>query len=632
LNRPVIQKRFALNNGIGPGQLELPDTLSTGTYILRAYTNWMKNFLPYNCFLGEIRIFNVFKNETLSKDPDTDLKTENHNLRQDEIRDSDSGLTLATRKLANNDLEISVNVNEDLNKNNDKRYWLFIQTHGKIDKVSPFVISEKNSKIIIPSVSLTPGINQIMVFNSKGEPVSGICTYTPSQNSVSLNIPLNESYKTRENVDLEINTVTGSSKTADPAFLSISVIPAVDRQVLQEMDDYLLLGTEFSRDGSTVPAEAVTASSGNTDSILRNIKSRWIDWKIILSGNIPEYFYKPERDYHFLSGTLNDDDGRSVRQSEKILLCSPGREPDFQYSETDTAGNFSFSLHIDEAPKDLVIMPDDGRGKRKIILASSFPDKYLNPEKRVNRSEISFPPVIEEMSINNQVNRIYGTKVSGNPIKAMYMPLRPVRFYGKPDIELVLADYVALPKMEEIFYEVLPGVSLRKKGSSYNILIADRINENRYELSPDLFLDGVKINDASIIADLDPDDVEKIDVVKEKYVVGSYLLPGIINVITKKADFHSIPLPDYMIRFSYKVVDPAMSFQMPVSNPAVDETGIVPDFRNTLYWNPCVITDSEGHAGIKFRTSDITGSYKMCIRGITLDGRTISEERYFKVE
>ena len=118
-------------------------------------------------------------------------------------------------------------------------------------------------------------------------------------------------------------------------------------------------------------------------------------------------------------------------------------------------------------------------------------------------------------------------------------PLTPVRFYGKPDIELIMADYVTLPKMEEVFYELLPHVSMKKRNSGYEILITDRINENRYESSPDLFLDGVKINNASIIEELDPSIVERIDVIKEKYFVGNYSFPGLVNITTRSADFSS---------------------------------------------------------------------------------------------
>ena len=49
-NRPVVQKRIKLEQGTGQGTADLPDTLSSGNYILRAYTNRMKNFMPDNCF------------------------------------------------------------------------------------------------------------------------------------------------------------------------------------------------------------------------------------------------------------------------------------------------------------------------------------------------------------------------------------------------------------------------------------------------------------------------------------------------------------------------------------------------------------------------------------------------------
>ena len=42
-NRPVIQRRFSLDGGTGPGHVVLPDTLSSGLYMIRAYTSWMKN-------------------------------------------------------------------------------------------------------------------------------------------------------------------------------------------------------------------------------------------------------------------------------------------------------------------------------------------------------------------------------------------------------------------------------------------------------------------------------------------------------------------------------------------------------------------------------------------------------------
>jgi hypothetical protein len=66
-NRPIIQKKLLLDNGSGPGQIVLPDTLSTGTYTIRAYTNWMKNFLPYNCFAKDIHVYNSFSTKVFKR-------------------------------------------------------------------------------------------------------------------------------------------------------------------------------------------------------------------------------------------------------------------------------------------------------------------------------------------------------------------------------------------------------------------------------------------------------------------------------------------------------------------------------------------------------------------------------------
>src|SRR5579862_5059646 len=43
---PVMQTKLELKNGIGSGSVYIPVTLANGTYKLRAYTNWMKNFSP----------------------------------------------------------------------------------------------------------------------------------------------------------------------------------------------------------------------------------------------------------------------------------------------------------------------------------------------------------------------------------------------------------------------------------------------------------------------------------------------------------------------------------------------------------------------------------------------------------
>ena len=45
-NEPVLRRTLRLEAGLAPGDMALPDTLSSGNYTLRAYTSWMRNAGP----------------------------------------------------------------------------------------------------------------------------------------------------------------------------------------------------------------------------------------------------------------------------------------------------------------------------------------------------------------------------------------------------------------------------------------------------------------------------------------------------------------------------------------------------------------------------------------------------------
>lgn len=59
--RAVMQAKIELNEGTGSGSLMLPYSLNSGNYVLRSYTNWMKNFDPEFYFESSITIINTFK-------------------------------------------------------------------------------------------------------------------------------------------------------------------------------------------------------------------------------------------------------------------------------------------------------------------------------------------------------------------------------------------------------------------------------------------------------------------------------------------------------------------------------------------------------------------------------------------
>ncbi|MBO9571212.1 MAG: hypothetical protein J7497_03240, partial [Chitinophagaceae bacterium] len=58
-NKPLLQGKIGLKEASGNGYFDIPQNFAAGKYILRAYTNWMKNFSPDYYFSKEITILNI---------------------------------------------------------------------------------------------------------------------------------------------------------------------------------------------------------------------------------------------------------------------------------------------------------------------------------------------------------------------------------------------------------------------------------------------------------------------------------------------------------------------------------------------------------------------------------------------
>lgn len=622
-NRPVVQKKLLLEGGFGPGHIELPDTLSTGTYTIRAYTNWMKNFLPENCFSGDIQIYNAFSTRKSKNREISDKSTKGMSLAHS------SGLTLTVDNLKSDILEISVSADEVYPSKNSSQFYLFIQTHGILNYVSSEVLAEGAARIRIPKSQLTAGINQITIFNSGGKPVAERYIYTPRlQKNIVVSLS-DDSTGCRKRMSLDLIFDKGKSLIRDASNISISVSPVANDKIISDLTDYNIFASEFGPINwnrirynkiDEIPAEVM-------DSLLLNVKSNWIDWTAILSDKHPVLKYSAEIEDHFITGKLST--GTASDSGKLVIMSTPGKIPVFQYAVTDRYGSYSFKVPITMKTYDLVIQPDEVLKNHTVVIETPFSDKYYNTIP--DTSNMVIHENILNLAVNHQVRKIYAISSVGDTIFPSLPDFRKLRFYGKPDQELNMKEYITLPVMQEVFFELLVGVFLKTKKSGCKITMNDFANNTLLESTPGLFVDGVMVKDAQVIADIDPEIVEKIEVVRQKYFVGNYLFYGIVNIITKSGDFSNVALPDYAIRVPYKVIDPGIHFRSPDYSASSAAASRVPDFRNTLYWNASIKADKEGKASVEFWTSDFRSDFEVNIQGISPDGNGFSLRKIIKV-
>jgi hypothetical protein len=486
---PVIQKRFPLSGGRGNGVFLLPDSLSSGTYTIRAYTNWMKDFLPGKCFMHDIDIFNPFKGTGFRR------------------KTSSSGSALSGLPFPSNENAIRITSDTLFNK--------------------------------------------------------------------------------REKITLKVQIGKYGTGRAEKSEISISVTPSEVTSV-----------------------------------------SRWIDYSI----SPGEGQHELESEGHFLSGRVRYRDGNVTDSSEFLYMSIQGKVADFKYAHIDTSGRFSFIMPVDTRLRRLILQPENPDNNMTLEIEPSF--SWIIPESNSFSDTLTGDQLalFSELSFNYQTGKIYGTTLKKEIAPAESSNFKRRRFYGIPEMEIILDDYISLPVMQEVFFELVPGIILRTRRGGYELKITNPLTGNFYEEPPLVMIDGVIINDLNVLAGLDPEKVEKIEVVQTPYLIGDLVLHGIVNVITRAGDFSDITMPEFAVVLPYRVIDDPYVFSPPEHNVEPAAMRRIPDLRNTLYWNPSVKTDINGEADIEFFASDAEGVYTINIQGISADGEKNSVNKKFRIK
>ena len=155
--------------------------------------------------------------------------------------------------------------------------------------------------------------------------------------------------------------------------------------------------------------------------------------------------------------------------------------------------------------------------------------------------------------------------------------------------------------------------------------------------SPPLFLLNGMIVDADVIINLSISEVSWIDIIKPVHasIWGSRGGSGVLAVYTKDGTERIQAIADRertgIISFVHPGYYKARKFYEPnyeIKKPEHD----YPDYRSTIYWNPELKIDKEGHGRISFYAADVSTTYKVEIQGITAKGGIIKKELFITIE
>ena len=200
---------------------------------------------------------------------------------------------------------------------------------------------------------------------------------------------------------------------------------------------------------------------------------------------------------------------------------------------------------------------------------------------------------------------------------------------GKPAFQFNLDEYTGFETIDDLFIEFIRMAAIKRKNGKRGLYV---LNDNFNSEKVLVTIDGIPILDHDYILNFDPLKIEKIGIVNDIYYMGGLRHFGIMNFTTYKGDFAGEELPEYVIEKAYQGLQSPREFYSPDYGIPMELLKRIPDYRNTLYWNPEIRPDSDGNIEMEFYTSDDTGSYQIDLNGITKNGQAAYLRTSFDVQ
>lgn len=314
----------------------------------------------------------------------------------------------------------------------------------------------------------------------------------------------------------------------------------------------------------------------------------------------------------------NRDVERDI-ENYTILVSTPDSIANMQYTTADSLGSFSLILNPYYEGKELIIRLKENT-KSVIELDNKF--KLIQPF--ITSGIFNVPGVKAYLNrcINiSEVKRYYADKTVMSTQKEFTPTTAIPRVYFKSYYTVFPADFLELPDFVEISREILPALKVRKSNDNYILSFIDAENKGFPNIEPLIFLDGVPINDVNQIINLGTNQIMRIDLLPVIRYYGEMPITGILAIFSKNLEINNIQFKTPTIRCQSLS---SQSYTKPEYYKPTNLNKHIPDVRQVLLWEPNITMHYNEIHQIEFYTSDLQGTYRINIQGITSNGLPVN--------
>jgi hypothetical protein len=296
--------------------------------------------------------------------------------------------------------------------------------------------------------------------------------------------------------------------------------------------------------------------------------------------------------------------------------------PENQNVLTNEKGQFFFDLSMLKGEYEIFISAKSNENPL-ILVDNDFSTQKIDlPYVPLDLSEAS-KKLYQSLAFNSQMQTLYLQQKVESEIKSFSSDSS---FYGKPDFVLWLDKYIVLPSMRDYIYELMPQVGIRHDGKRTTLKVLGVYSDLAIH-DPLVLVDMVPVFNIDRVLELQPDKIERIEVVTVPYVRGDIIFGGIVSFFSKKGDLAGIDLPSVGRFITYDMLSRNL-----VQNAPDTQNQRIPDLRNCLYWNPDLKLKGIEPARISFNTGDSAGDYLIVVRGIDRAGKVKLATEEIKIE
>lgn len=331
-----------------------------------------------------------------------------------------------------------------------------------------------------------------------------------------------------------------------------------------------------------------------------------------------------------ISGTVLDSAGVPVPYAT-LHFSLLGDNPDYFATMCDMHGRFVLNAPAgeDESQEFFVTPGQDGGGGLEVRIDEEFDSRTVNfPLEPFILAEDE-KETARLIALNMQLSNAFKPEsaTGETPAEDGIPEGSRIPFYGTRVNRLLIADYVRLPNLEEVFINLIPDIQFYKQRGVNRIRILS--DNNSIEVyNPLIMIDHISVFDHEALLALSPDKIERVDLINEIYLKGNVTFGGVLAIHSKKGDMAGIDLPQGSYFFDYQSFSPEPAPAVPGPAPG----GRVPDSRNTIFWTGSLNPEQEMQEGISFRAPSREGTYVVLIRGILPDGNAYAASTSFRVE